>query len=253
MTANLRKAALESELCADSRLHRNWLCVSRRAAPTVRGPQILAPFCSRLSHVPPTPPPVLFTLLSFHAPLFFLTRFQTTGLSCAHLGRAPPRLIRVRSLGSPLLPFISSPQPDLQAGARSGHRGPELFPGSIAPRTGLFDPESGLGGTILGPEEAGAGLPTQRQLQGWYPFLLLLLPLPEVPLTPTHIPTLAGSRARKVWPAKEPGKRAGPGLRSSEANSVPWALTAPTPSRKARGNRSGVADWAPRRVLAPRA
>lgn len=74
--------------------------------------------------------------------------------------------------------------------------------------TGTFDPDSGLGGTVLPPGEAGARSATQ-----WVPTRVFIsvpliasssstssLPPPPLP------PSLAKSRRREVWPVKKPGK-----------------------------------------------
>lgn len=55
-----------------------------------------------------------------------------------------------------------------------------------------------------------------------------------------------------MWPTKEPGKGAGPGLRNSEVNPAPWTRMTQTPSREARGNQRGSQAGRPAKAVRPR-
>lgn len=73
----------------------------------------------------------------------------------------PPLLFILISYGLPTPPaFISSPQPDLQAGARPGHQRPQLA-WLIAACTGILHPDSGHRGTTLPQEKLEGDLARQ--------------------------------------------------------------------------------------------
>lgn len=110
-----------------------------------------------------------------------------------------PELTALGLHGSPLPSLHLQPQPDLQVGVRPGHQGPELLPGW----SGVSGPASGVGGTILTPQrklgvQCGGGLAAHLGLQGWYPFLLPLLPLPVAHPSPLPSPQHASQRSLGV-------------------------------------------------------
>lgn len=216
--ASLRKVALESdlELCANpASLLSGYVS---RTPPHGQDPHtllaLLLPHTLSCAHSSPP-----------NAPLFLLSPWDHTPLLPAPVA-APPRLILERSQRllsqqcwgptaphSP--PFVSGPQPISRQVPGLAIRDQSWCLAGLHGCPGTFDPDSGLGGTTLPPGEAGARSATQLGFQRGYSFLFLLLPPPAAPphspspRLPPPPPSLAKSRRREVWPAKEPAKRWG--------------------------------------------
>lgn len=228
MIASLRKVALgPGRIVCKPRTHTPPPPATGRdcqhASPLDPRLRYSSPFCFHSS--PPSHPLSCSRSSPVHTLLFSLTplALQATRLSRPHLDVIlirSPRLLSEQCWVQRLrAPCPSPPAPN---------RIPRRVPGlairdqscclaGLRSCTGTFDPDSGLGGTMLPSGKAVAGLAMQLGLQGWYPFLLLLSPHPAAPPYPPHPnthPELAESKRREVWPTKE--LREGGGARSEK-------------------------------------